>query len=114
MKEQHPIEVMCRAFEVSPSGYYDWQRGQEHLGRRAQENDRFKEQIGRIHQDSRQTYGAPRIQVCLSRSGQKHGRNRIARLMREQGICGRQKRRFRVRTTESNHDQPIAPNRLAQ
>ena len=42
------------------------------------------------------------------------GRNRIARLMRQQGLCGRQQRRFRVRTTESNHDQPIAPNRLTQ
>jgi transposase InsO family protein len=46
--------------------------------------------------------------------GQRHGRNRIGRLMREQHICGRQKRRYRVVTTDSKHDQPIAPNRLPE
>jgi transposase InsO family protein len=50
----------------------------------------------------------------LRSKGQRHGRNRIARLMKQQGLCGRQKRRYRVQTTDSNHDQPIAPNRLAQ
>ena len=51
---------------------------------------------------------------ALQQSGQRHGRNRIARLMREQGLWGRPKRRFRVSATDSNHDQPIAPNRLAE
>lgn len=100
-------------FEVSASGYYDWHKRQKHPGSRAQEDQHLKEQIGQIHQQSRQTYGAPRIREALQQSGQRHGRNRIARLMREQGLCGRQRRRFRVRTTDSNHDQPIAPNRLA-
>src|SRR5262249_25877419 len=67
-----------------------------------------------IHLASRQTYGSPRIQFELAAAGCKHGRNRIARLMREQQLWGRQKRRFRVRTTDSNHDEPIAPTRLAQ
>src|SRR5262249_34496666 len=52
--------------------------------------------------------------VQLQRAGRRHGRNRIARLMREKQICGRQRKRFRVRTTQSDHDQPIAPNRLFQ
>ena len=43
-----------------------------------------------------------------------HGRDRIGRLMGEQGLCGRQKKRYRVVTTDSHHDQPIAPNRLAE
>jgi putative transposase len=50
----------------------------------------------------------------LLKVGHSHGRNRIARLMRQQKLCGRVKGRFRVRTTDSNHDQPIAPNRLAE
>ncbi len=114
MKEQHSIQAMCRAFEVSPSGYYDWHRRQKHLGPRARQDQELSRQVVRLHQESRQTYGAPRLVASLRQSGQRHGRNRIARLMREQGICGRQKGRFRIRTTDSNHDQPIAPNRLAQ
>ena len=47
-------------------------------------------------------------------AGHRHGRNRIGRLMREQNLYGRQKRRYRVMTTDSRHDQPIAPNRLGQ
>jgi putative transposase len=114
MKTQHPIRSLCEALEVSPSGYYDWFNRQTQPGPRAQENAQLLEHIVRIHQDSRQTYGSPRIQKQLSQTGRSHGRNRIARLMRLQGLCGRAKGRFRVRTTDSNHDQPIAPNRLAE
>jgi transposase InsO family protein len=114
MKAEHSIQALCQAFAVSASGYYDWHRRQRHLGTRQQQDLQLKADIGRIHQESRRTYGAPRIQASLRATGQRHGRNRIGRLMREQNICGRQKRRYRVRTTDSRHDQPIAPNRLAQ
>jgi len=114
MKTQHPIRSLCQALEVSPSGYYDWRHRQTQPGPRALENAQLLVRIIRLHQDSRQTYGSPRIQAQLHQAGQAHGRNRIARLMRQQGLCGRAKGRFRVRTTDSNHDQPIAPNRLAQ
>lgn len=63
---------------------------------------------------SRQTYGSPRIRQELLKDGRTHGRNRIARLMRQERLCGRAKGRFKVCTTDSNHDQPIAPNRLAE
>ena len=105
---------MCEAFEVSSSGYYDWSNRQDQPGLRAQENALLLTQITRIYLESRQTYGSPRIQQELLKAGCAHGRNRIARLMRQHGLCGRVKGRFRVRTTDSNHDQPIAPNRLAQ
>jgi transposase InsO family protein len=49
----------------------------------------------------------------LRKKGRCHGRRRVARLMKEKGLRGRQKGRYRVQTTNSNHDQPIAPNRLA-
>jgi Transposase and inactivated derivatives len=63
---------------------------------------------------SRKTYGSPRILMELRKEGARHGRNRIARLMRQQRLCGRPKGRYRVQTTDSNHDHPIAPNRLAE
>ena len=113
MKAHHPIRSLCETLEVSASGYYDWRHRQAQPGPRAQENARLAQQIVQIHQASRQTYGSPRIQVALARTGHAHGRRRIARLMRQEGLWGRVKGRFRVRTTNSNHDQPIAPNRLA-
>jgi transposase InsO family protein len=113
LKADHPIRALCEAFAVSPSGYYDWHGRQTHPGPRAQEDQRLKGQICQIHEQSRQTYGAPRIQAVLRACGQHHGRNRVRRLMKEEQICGRQKRRFRVVTTDSRHDEPIAPNRLA-
>lgn len=113
MKADHFIKVLCQAFEVAPSGYYDWRRRQAQPGLRAREDKQLSEQICRIHGESRCTYGAPRIQAVLRASGQRHGRNRLNRLMRQQQICGRQRRRYRMRTTDSRHDHPIAPNRLA-
>ena len=114
MSSEHSVRLLCRSFEVSTSGYYDWRHRQVYPCRRALEDQQLKQEIMRIHSESRHTYGAPRIQIELAQAGLRHGRNRIGRLMREQELCGRQKRRFRVRTTDSNHDQPIAPNRLAE
>jgi transposase InsO family protein len=114
MKAHYAIRALCQAFDVSPSGYYDWLQRPRQPGPRARENQQLSRQVRQIHGESRQSYGAPRVHARLRQSGQRHGRNRIARLMRQQGLCGRQKRRFRARTTESNHDHPIAPNRLAE
>ena len=114
MKTEHPIRSLCDALEVSASGYYGWCQGQTQPSPRAQENARLVQQIVQVHQASRQTYGSPRIQKVLSQAGHTYGRHRIARLMRQQGLCGRAKGRFRVHTTDSNHDQPIAPNRLPE
>jgi transposase InsO family protein len=114
LKSEHPIARLCEAFGVSKSGYYQWQQRREHPAQRRQEDEQLKREISRIHQESRRTYGAPRIHAVLRGLDRKHGRNRIGRLMRELQICGRQKRRYRVQTTESKHDQPIAPNRLKE
>jgi putative transposase len=114
MKENHSIDTLCQTLAVSPSGYYDWQRRQQQPGPRVLADQALLQQLQGLHQQSRQTYGSPRLQVLLRRQGQRHGRNRIARLMRLAGLCGRQKRRYRLRTTESRHGFPIAPNRLAQ
>jgi putative transposase len=114
MKANYGISMLCETLGVSASGYYDWFHRQSQPAARTQQDQQLKEQIRRIHQESRQTYGSPRIQFELSQAGAVHGRNRIARLMRDQKLCGRAKGRFRIRTTESNHDHPLAPNRLAQ
>jgi len=114
MKNEHPILSLCLHLEVSPSGYYDWQKRRHCPGPRALEDQRLAGEIEQIHIQSRQTYGSPRIEQELRKKGRCHGRNRIARLMKQKSLCGRQKKRYRVQTTDSNHDQPIAPNRLAQ
>jgi transposase InsO family protein len=113
MKNEHSIGLLCQAFEVSKSGYYQWRFRQREPAQRRVQDRELGQEIHRLHQESRATYGAPRIQARLRELGQRHGRNRIGRLMREQQLCGRQKGRYRVVTTDSNHDQPIAPNRLA-
>lgn len=114
MKAEYPIAQLCQVLEVSPSGYRDWAIRQDHPGERHQEDQQLREEICHIHAQSRQTYGSPRIQEELRQAGKRHGRNRISRLMRQENICGRQKKRYRVITTDSNHDEPIAPNLLAQ
>ena len=114
MKRDYPILSLCAHLEVSPSGYYGWQLRRTTPGPRAAANQTLAKQIRVIHEQSRQTYGSPRIVAALRQQGCHHGRNRIARLMRVDGLCGRQKGRYRVQTTDSNHDQPIAPNRMAQ
>jgi transposase InsO family protein len=114
MKNDYSILSLCRNLEASPSGFYDWKKRRLSPAKRTLENQSLAQDIKTIHGQSRQTYGSPRIQMELRKNGSRHGRNRIARLMRQQDIYGRQKRRYRVKTTDSNHDQPIAPNRLAQ
>lgn len=113
MKSEYPIRQLCQTLQVSPSGYYAWLDRQIHPGARDLQNQRLARVIGQLHQASRQTYGSPRIQQALLRQGWRCGRNRIARLMRQQQLAGRRRRRYRIRTTDSMHTQPIAPNRLA-
>jgi transposase InsO family protein len=114
MKMDYPVRRLCLYLKVSPSGFYDWEQRQIQPCARALENQSLAQEIDQIHARSRQTYGAPRIEQELRKQGRCHGRNRVARLMKQKGLCGRQNRRYRVQTTDSNHDQPIAPNRLAQ
>ena len=114
MKADYSITALCTALAVPPSTYYDWKERRTTPGVRVLANQRLSAQITTIHNQSRQTYGSPRIVAALRQQGHHHGRNRVARLMRQTNLCGRQKARYRVQTTDSHHDQPIAPNQLAQ
>ena len=114
MKNHHSILVLCQTLEVSPSGYYDAQNRLDSPGPRAVQTSALRLKIKEVHAASRKTYGSPRVLIELRKQGARPGRNRIARIMQEEGLCGRQKGRYRVPTTDSNHDEPIAPNRLAQ
>lgn len=114
MKHDHSILCLCENLDVSPSGYYGWQERRAAPGPRAQEDAALAKDIQAIHKDSRQTYGSPRVVMELRKQGKRHGRNRVGRIMNEEGLCGRQRGRYRAQTTDSNHDEPIAPNHLAE
>jgi putative transposase len=114
MKNDYSTQVLCEAFCVSRSGFYDWLERRSNPGARAKEDERLAQQISEVHQQSRGTYGTPRLHAELRHRGHKHSRKRIDRIRRELGLSGRAKRRYRPQTTDSCHEQPIAPNRLAQ
>ena len=108
-KATYPVRVLCRTLQVSPSGFYAWcRRG---LSDRAQEDAALKVEIRAAHAASNKTYGSPRILEDLKANGRHVGRKRVARLMREEGIEGQRKRRFRT-TTDSRHSHPVAANHL--
>lgn len=107
---EYPIAEVCGLLAVSRSGYYAW-RGRK-LSRHDLQDKQLLAQIREVYQQSRQTYGSPRITEQLRREHQRCGRHRVARLMRQAGLAGLQKPAFRPRTTDSNHDLPVAPNRL--
>ena len=98
---------MCEVLGISRQSYYAWCNRMP--GKRELENKELLEEIKAIHEDSRKTYGSPRIHKELQARGHTVGRNRVARLMRENGIRAVQKRK-RKWTTDSNHSFPIAPN----
>lgn len=112
MKPEHSLAQLCAALAVTRSGYHAWQRAGPSARQAA--DTALRADIRAIHTEHRQRYGAPRIRHELQQRGQRHGTKRIARLMRAEGLRGRCAQRSVPRTTDSGHDQPIAPNHLAQ
>ncbi|HLM43525.1 MAG TPA: IS3 family transposase [Myxococcaceae bacterium] len=108
-KAHFPVDFMCQQLGVSRSGYYAWKERPESERDKADRD--LAEVVTRIHRDSRGTYGSPRVHAELRARGQRVSRKRVARLMNENDIAARKRRRF-VRTTDSRHDQPVAPNIL--
>lgn len=105
------MSVMCQLLEVSRSGYYDWAGGRE-PGKRQQRREELAVKIKEAYQASRCTYGSPRIYQELVAQGQEVSENTVAKLMRENGIRSIVAKRFRIRTTDSNHRHAIVQNVL--
>jgi transposase InsO family protein len=107
--KQFPVKKMAEVFHVSRSCYYAWLNS----GPSAHElRDReLLSEIKRIFKEKRKKYGSPRIYKEMHDTEFSCSRSRIARLMRENGLVARQRRRFKV-TTDSSHDYPISPNLL--
>ncbi|MEW6003391.1 MAG: IS3 family transposase [Nitrospirota bacterium] len=103
------VEKMCKVLKVSRSGYYAWRIKKP--GKRQQENQSLLVRIQEIHKQSHRTYGSPRVTVELKEQGITCGKNRIARLMRENGIRAKTIKKYKA-TTDSNHKYPVAENLL--
>ena len=99
---------MCRVLGLSPSGYYDWLRRAPSA--RARRDAELKIRIKAIWRDSDETYGCPRIHAALLAGGARVSRKRVARLMRELGIVGVTRRRFRTSTTKRDAKARPAPD----
>lgn len=103
---------MCKTLRVSRSGFYAW------LGRdesdRSRDDRRLTALIHGIFDESRKTYGAPRVHRTLRKRNVRCGHNRVARLMKASNLRPKTRREFRVKTTNSNHMYPIAPDLLCR
>lgn len=106
VREKIMIKLACKVLEVSRSGYYAWLVRPE--SERKKQNDILIAEMKQIHKSSRGTYGLPRIHEKLKQLGRNCGKNRVHALMKKVGISGLIKRKFRIKTTDSNHDLPIA------
>lgn len=106
--------MVCEVLKVSESGYYAWRKRQSREpGHRQKADEELTAQVAEVFEQSHQSYGSPRIHAALREGGISCSRRRVARLMRKKGLvsCWRRKKR-KVVTTDSNHEQPVAPNRL--
>ena len=108
-KATHSIVMLCRVLAVSVSGYYAWRKREPST--RARQDAELTERIVAIHEESRQTYGAPRIHAELVAARIRCGRKRVARLMRAARIMGCHRRRHVV-TTVREERASLAPDHL--
>jgi len=105
------VKILCQVLNVSRSGYYAW-RKRPPLSKRSQRRAELSRQIKRAYEESRRSYGSPRITVELKSCGVQVCLNTVAKYMREDGVFVRPPRRFVPRTTDGDHGHPIAPNLL--
>ncbi|MBM3281111.1 MAG: IS3 family transposase [Candidatus Handelsmanbacteria bacterium] len=107
---QWPVEEMCQVLEVSRSGFYDWQGRAE--SPRAVAQRHLDAAIKKAYHASKGRSGSPKIAFSLQNQGWSVSKNRVARRMRKLELRSIVSRRFRVTTTDSRHEEPIAPNLL--
>jgi putative transposase len=105
-----PAGMICGVLKVSRSGFYAWLRREPSARQRRREL--LIQKIKTTHQENRGLYGSPRVHRALLIDGQTVSRNTVAKLMRQERIRAKTKRRFVPRTTDSTHQQPVAGNLL--
>lgn len=103
------VTRMCDMMEVSCSAFYDWLKRSESA--HSLEDRRLSEKVKKSHQKSRETYGARRIVKDLVEDDEVISRERVGRLMKQQNLESKSKRKFKA-TTNSKHNHPVAPNLL--
>ena len=103
-----PIATMARVLDVSEAGYYAWRHRSPPA--HAIAGAALLKRVRTIHASSRETYGAPRVHAALRAGGGKHGRKRVARLMRAAGLVGASRRRAGVATTKRDKEARLAPD----
>jgi len=108
-KKTFPITVMCRALKVSSSGYYAWLS--RDMSPQGQRREWLADKVRVVHESSRGSYGSPRIAAKLRQSGERVSENTVAKLMLENGLQARPRRRFKA-TTDSKYTERIADNLL--
>jgi transposase InsO family protein len=101
---------MCKVFKVSKSGYYHWLNRKPSI-RQVDEQQALK-LIKEIHQASKSRYGSPKITYELKKKGVSISRPKVARIMKNANIRSIFHKRFRICTTDSNHNYPVAKNLL--
>ncbi len=106
----YPVTLLCRVMQVARSGYYAWRN--EPLSLRKVADLVLLQHIEDIFEEGRQTYGSARIQGILADQGISCGRERVARLMQAAGLKPKTRRPWRVITTDSKHQLPVAANQL--
>ena len=111
-KANHTVRMICRVLRVARAAYYAWREAQEAVGVDA--DARLRVHVRGLHRASRGTYGSPRMTAALRKQGVVVNHKRVARIMREEGLQGAPRRRFRGSTTDSAHARPVAPNVLAR
>lgn len=109
---QFPVEVCCDVLEVSRSGYYAWRDRPDSA--RAKRRRELAAKVKAVHEQNRGVYGSPRVFQALKASGESVCENTVAKVMAEQEIRAKSKKTFVPRTTDSAHEQPVAPNVLGR
>jgi transposase InsO family protein len=108
---QYPVQTLCRVLEVSKAGYYAWKKRGRLVQRPARELE-VRLHVRAAFGKSKGRYGSPRVHEELRAQGVRTSRRRIERLMREDGLCARPKRRVRAKMTDSSHALRVAGNVL--
>ncbi len=105
-----PLEIVCEVLTVSRAGYYAWSKRPPST--RARRRKELAEKIEHTHELNRHVYGSPRVCRALNAQGERVCENTVADIMKERRIRAKTKKKFVPRTTDSRHEQPVAPNVL--